>query len=107
MDRNKMIRMESLRTHTLFGAGHEQPHEPGDTYEIEESFVDTLIGQGMARRAAPAKKPAETKSPAAVEVRPGVFVAPESSSIFGTRPSKSSATAIAKPSTTVAPPDKA
>ena len=44
---NIVAKVVALKPHTAFG----QSHDTGDTYELEEAFVSSVMAQGMVRRA--------------------------------------------------------
>jgi hypothetical protein len=63
----KKVRVEALESHTAFGASY----APGDVYEVDEQFVDTVVVQRKAKRVdvepAPAPKPSQPVEPMGTE----------------------------------------
>jgi hypothetical protein len=53
----KTVKVEAVQHHTSFG----KSYEPGDTYEIDEAFLATVIIQGKAVLAGETKPAAKGK----------------------------------------------
>lgn len=58
-EKPQMVQIEALEAHSAFG----KDYQPGDKYEIDERFLDSVVGQGKAKRVSEAAPKASAAKP--------------------------------------------